>query len=112
MDVLDRHNKHSFYNIVMDNCGIHHSHYVVDAIEIRGFKPLFIPPYSPFLNPIEECWSKTKKHIKRNPLSNLDTLTPRIKAARETITTEDCVKWIRYSETYWDKCLNKESRLV
>ncbi|KAG2190644.1 hypothetical protein INT47_007229, partial [Mucor saturninus] len=57
--------------------------------KVESLKPLFMPPYSPFLNPIEEYWSKIKKHIKRNPLSTLDTLTPRIKAACETITTED-----------------------
>lgn len=95
MDVLDRHNKHGFYT-VMDNCRVHHSRYVVEAIEIRGYKPLFMPPYSPFLNPIEECWSKIKKHIKRSPFSTLDTLTPRNKAACETITTEDCLGWIRH----------------
>jgi hypothetical protein len=54
MDVLDKHNKKDMF-IVMDNCRIHHSAFVVDAINKRGYKPLFIPPYSPFLNPIEEC---------------------------------------------------------
>lgn len=70
------------------------------SIESRGYKPLLMSPYSSFLNPIEECWSK----IKRNPLS----LTPRVKAACETITTKDCSGWIPHSETYWDTCLNKE----
>ncbi|KAG2192018.1 hypothetical protein INT47_008244 [Mucor saturninus] len=92
--------------------GIHYSYYVADAIESKGYKPLFMSPYSPFLNPIEECYSKIKKHIKRNTLSTLDTLTPRVKAACETIITEDCNGWIRHSETYWDKCLKKESKLV
>lgn len=50
MDVLDKHNKKGLF-IVMDNCRIHHSHFVVDAINKRGYKPLFMPPYSPFLNP-------------------------------------------------------------
>jgi hypothetical protein len=67
IDVLDRHDKKGFY-IMMDNCRIHHSRFVVEAVEQRGYKPLFMPPYSPFLNPIEECWSKIKKNIKRNPL--------------------------------------------
>ncbi|KAG2200953.1 hypothetical protein INT47_003188 [Mucor saturninus] len=108
MDVLDRHSKHGFY-IVIDNCRIYYIHCVVDAIQSRGYKPLYMPPYSPFLNPIEECWSKIKKHIKRNPLSTSDTLTPRIKTTCETITTEYSIGLMRHSETYWDKCLNKES---
>lgn len=52
MDKLDKHGKKGFL-IVMDNCRIYHSAFVVDAINKRGYKPLFMPPYSPFLNPIE-----------------------------------------------------------
>lgn len=52
MDILDRHNKKGLF-IVMDNCRIHHSHFVVDAINKRGYKSLFMPTYSPFLDPIE-----------------------------------------------------------
>jgi hypothetical protein len=99
MDVLDKHGKHGFF-IVMDNCRIHHSAFVVDAISQRGYKSLFMPPYLPFLNPIEECWSKIKGNIKRNPLDNNSKLTPRI--------VEDCLGWIKHSESYWDRCINKE----
>ncbi|KAG0176039.1 hypothetical protein DFQ28_005000, partial [Apophysomyces sp. BC1034] len=60
MDILDKHDMKDMF-IVMDNCRIHHSRFVVDAISRLGYKPLFMPPYSPFLNPIEECWSKIKK---------------------------------------------------
>lgn len=65
MDILDKHNKKGMF-IVMDNCRIHYSHFVVD--NKRSCKTLFMPPYSLFLNPIEECWSKIKKNIRRNPL--------------------------------------------
>lgn len=76
MDILDRHEKHEF--LVMDNCRIHHSSFVVDAINKRGYKPLILPLYSPFLNPIEECQAKIKSHIKRNPLDKESNPTPRI----------------------------------
>lgn len=39
-------------------------------------------------------------------------LTTRIKAACETIATDDRVRWIRQFETYWNRCLDKELRLV
>ncbi|CEG80322.1 hypothetical protein RMATCC62417_14677 [Rhizopus microsporus] len=110
MDVLDKPNKHDFY-IVMDNCRTRHYQYVVDVTDSRGYKPLFMPPYSPFLNPIEEYWSKIKKHVKRNSLL-LDTLTFRIKAACETVTTDDCLDWIRHSKTYWDRYLNRQTSIV
>jgi transposase len=60
MDVLDNHDKKGFF-IVMDNCRIHRSRFVVDIINQRGYKLLFMPPDSPFLNPIDEYWSKIKK---------------------------------------------------
>lgn len=110
MDVLDRHNKKGFY-ILMDNCRIHHSQFVIAAIEKRGYKPLFLPPYSPFLNPIEECWSKIKKNIRGNPLSKLDQLTPRIDDACATVTVQDCIGWIGHSESFWDRCIAKELEL-
>ncbi|ORE05503.1 hypothetical protein BCV72DRAFT_330871 [Rhizopus microsporus var. microsporus] len=54
MYTLDRHDKKGFF-IVMDNCRIHHPAFVVDVTNKRGYKPLFMSPYSPFLNLIEEC---------------------------------------------------------
>ncbi|KAG2213333.1 hypothetical protein INT45_013200 [Circinella minor] len=110
MDTLDKHNKKEMF-IVLDNCRIHHSQFVTDVITRRGYKALFMPPYSPFLNPIEECWSKIKKLIRRNPLDERDTLTPRIAEACLKVTVEDCNGWIRHAETYWDRCLEKELRL-
>lgn len=100
MDILDRHNKKWLF-IVMDNCRIHHSHFVLDAINKRGYKSLFMPPYSSFLDPIEECWFKIKK-IKRNPLDKSDTLTPRIAEAYKKVTVSNYQGWIRHAEIYWD----------
>ncbi|KAG1454589.1 hypothetical protein G6F46_008587 [Rhizopus delemar] len=55
-------------------------------IEDRGYKCVYLPPYSPFLNPIEEFWSKVKSGIKRNPLDTTDRLTPRIMDAVTHVT--------------------------
>ncbi|CEP10623.1 hypothetical protein [Parasitella parasitica] len=107
MDTLDKHDKKGMF-ILLDNCRIHHCEFVIEAMKKRGYKPLFLPPYSPFLSPIEECWSKIKKLIRRNPLDASDALTPRIAEACGQVTTEDCKGWIRHSETFWDRCLNKE----
>ncbi|KAI8882214.1 hypothetical protein K501DRAFT_187167 [Backusella circina FSU 941] len=67
-----------------------------------------MPPYSPFLNPIEECWSKIKSNIKRNPLDEADTLTSRLPAACGSVTVKDCQGWVKHAETFWDRCINKE----
>lgn len=95
----------------MDNCKIHHTAFVVEAINSREYKPLFMPPYSPFLNPIEECWSKIKSNIKRNPLDESFTLKPRIVEACKTVTVDNCLGWIRHSESFWDKCIKGDKGL-
>ncbi|KAI7907354.1 uncharacterized protein BX663DRAFT_415828, partial [Cokeromyces recurvatus] len=73
-------------------CRILHSEYVTDCIKKKppGYKALFMLPYTPFLNPIEECWSKVKFHTKCHLLIETDQLTPRIVTACKTITPDDC----------------------
>ena len=59
MDVLDKTNMQGYY-LVMDNAPIHTPAKIRDLVESRHYKCLYLPPYSPFLNPIEEFWSKVK----------------------------------------------------
>lgn len=81
MDILDTQNKKGAL-IVMDNCRIHHSDFVIEAIKKHGYKPIFLPPYSSFLNPIEECWVKVQKNTRAS--IKVDQLTTRIAAACAT----------------------------
>jgi transposase len=50
--------------VVMDNLGAHRPKRVRELIEQRGCELLYLPPYSPDLNPIEEAFAKVK-HILR-----------------------------------------------
>jgi transposase len=79
---------------------------VVEAINKRGYKTLFMLPYSSFLNPIEECWSKIKSNIKRSPLDKADTLDSRLPAACQSVTAQDFQRWVKYAETFWDRCVD------
>lgn len=65
--------------IVMDNASFHKSKRSKELIESVGCKILFLPPYSPDLNPIEKFWSKMKKWI-RNKIENFVTLYDVIEA--------------------------------
>lgn len=56
MDCLDRNGLRGYY-LVIDNAPIHKPTAVRKCIESRGHKCLYLPSYSPFLNPIEEFWS-------------------------------------------------------
>lgn len=44
--------------VVMDNMRSHHVKAVGELLETKGMIPLYLPPYSPDLNPIEKMWSK------------------------------------------------------
>jgi len=50
--------------IVMDNAPFHNSQKIKALIENAGHKLLFLPPYSPDLNPIEHWWAKIKNAIR------------------------------------------------
>lgn len=63
MGTLDKHEISGRY-IVLDNAAIHKVAAVQGFIENRGYKAGYLPPYSPFLNPIELFWSKVKAGVK------------------------------------------------
>ena len=50
--------------VVMDNLSSHKSARVSELIEKRGARVLYLPPYSPDLNPIEKAWSKFKQLLR------------------------------------------------
>ena len=56
----------SGYTIVMDNAAFHKSENTRILIENAGCKLLFLPPYSPDLNPIEKFWANLKSRIRKS----------------------------------------------
>jgi len=50
--------------VVMDNASFHKSQKTKELIESVGCKVIFLPPYSPDLNPIEKFWANMKRWIK------------------------------------------------
>lgn len=60
--------------IVMDNASWHHSEELRQICEDAGVKLMYLPPYSPDFNPIEEFFSVLKKYIKRHWKANKDVI--------------------------------------
>ncbi|KAG2215415.1 hypothetical protein INT45_005444 [Circinella minor] len=60
--------------IVMDNAAIHKTPDVLREIHEHGHTPLFLPSYSPMLNPIEECWAKIKQEVRKTPLAKSEII--------------------------------------
>ena len=54
------------YFVIMDNCSFNHVQDTINLIHSVGRLLLFLPPYSPDLNPIEECLSKVKIFLKEH----------------------------------------------
>ncbi len=51
--------------VIMDNLSSHKTPAVREAIEAVGATLLFLPPYSPDFNPIEQAFSKLKAHLRK-----------------------------------------------
>lgn len=87
-------NPHSI--IIMDNCSVHHIHEVKDLLQQTGILALYLPPYSPDLNPIEEAFSYVKSYLRKhdNILQSGIPLTSVIKVAFDSISELQCNAWI------------------
>lgn len=81
--------------VVMDNLSAHQAKGVRDLIEGSGARLIYLPPYSPDLNPIEKCWSKIKTALRTAKARTREALEAALKAALLTITTEDAAGWFK-----------------
>ncbi len=94
-------NPHSV--VIMDNASIHHVRGIQEMITGVGALLLYLPPYSPDYNPIEELFSKLKTTIKtyerEHETGEMD-IEAIVYAAFLHITEEDCQNWIGDSVIY------------
>ncbi|GAA5804456.1 hypothetical protein HPULCUR_009949 [Helicostylum pulchrum] len=95
------------YFIVMDNAPIHIPQVIDPVIISRGYTPVYLPLYSPELNPIEQFWAIVKGKIKCNKLTDLESLTTHIIEASEAVPVEYLRAFIQHSVNQFDNCLNK-----
>ena len=82
--------------VVMDNLSAHKAEAVGRLIRGRGAKLVYLPPYSPDLNPIERCWSKIKTFLRASKARTSACLDEAIKEAFETITESDARAWFKH----------------
>lgn len=75
--------------VVMDNLGAHKGERVRELIEGRGCKLLYLPPYSPDFNPIEEAFSKIKGFLRQIGARTREALMEAIGKALDTVTAKD-----------------------
>lgn len=81
--------------VIMDNLSAHKSSKVTKLIEACGAQVLYLPPYSPDLNPIEKMWSKIKAILRKIEARTSQQLEEAIKIALEKITPLDAKNWFK-----------------
>ncbi len=81
--------------VVMDNLPAHKVSGIKELIEAKGAKLVYLPPYSPDLNPIEKCWSKIKTYLRKAKARTREELEKALREALLLITEEDAVGWFK-----------------
>jgi transposase len=79
--------------VVLDGLGAHRTQKVEELIEGRGADLVFLPSYSPDLNPIEEAFSKIKALVRKVGARVREALVEAIGRALAAVTPEDATGW-------------------
>ena len=79
--------------IVMDNMRSHHAKVVKQLLDSSKVTYLYLPPYSPDLNPIEKMWSKLKAFLRKEKIRIASELPSAISKGFLTIRPKDCIGW-------------------
>jgi transposase len=82
--------------VVWDNLNVHKSAVAREAIEAAGAEVLFLPPYSPDLNPIEKMWSKVKAILRAEGARTREALHSALRKALTAVTSNDARAWFAH----------------
>jgi transposase len=83
--------------VILDNLSSHKGVKARALIEAAGAELLFLPPYSPDLNPIEMAFSKLKELLRKAAERTCEALWSRIGALLDEFTPEECSAYIRHA---------------
>ena len=79
--------------VVVDNLGSHKSPEIRAMIRAAGAKLFFLPAYSPDLNPIEQLFSKIKRHMRAAMARSLDAVHAAVATALDTVIPGECANY-------------------
>ncbi len=80
----------------MDNLSAHKAKAVRALIAAVGAWLLYLPPYSPDLNPIELAWSKLKSHLRKSAARTTETLYSAIQTGLQTLSASNAQGWFKH----------------
>jgi transposase len=82
--------------VIMDNLAAHKVAGVRPLIENTGARLLYLPPYSPDFNPIEQAWSKIKQLLRSAKARSLEALESAVAEALAAVTAENASAWFAH----------------
>ena len=83
--------------VIMDNLGRHKGRTVRSALRKARAHLLFLPPYSPDLNPIEQVFAKLKSQLRKADERSIETVWRRIGALLDLFSAQECANYIRHA---------------
>ena len=81
--------------VVLDNLSAHKVPGIREAIEAAGAKLLYLPPYSPDFNPIEQLFAKLKALLRKAAERSVEGLWNRIACLLDAFQPEECANYFR-----------------
>jgi len=82
--------------LLMDHLSAHKGDQAQATIEARGVQVIYLPPYSPDLNPIEKCWAKVKTALRAAKARTWDDLVDALRDALLSVSRNDVLAWFAH----------------
>ena len=79
--------------VIMDNLSVHKGAAIRQAIEAAGAKLLFLPPYSPDFNPIEQAFAKLKALMRKAAARTKEALWNKVAEILDAFTPDECANY-------------------
>ena len=83
--------------VVLDNLSAHKVPGIREAVEATGARLLYLPPYSPDFNPIEQLFAKLKALLRKAAERSVDGLWNRIACLLDAFQPDECTNYFRNS---------------
>jgi transposase len=83
--------------VVMDNLAAHKNEAALSALYEAGATALFLPPYSPELNPIEQAWAKMQEILRRMHTLTREAFDSAVATAMRAVSSEDIHAWTAHA---------------
>jgi transposase len=83
--------------VILDNLSSHKSEKAAAILKERGAWFLFLPPYSPDLNPIEMAFAKLKAHLRKAQARTIEALWQTVGSICELYSPDECWNYLQHA---------------